>query len=230
MAGDMTKMDEKLTEAAVDKKITVVLADDDVLAAKALVQIIESDGRFEVSAFGHSEDEAVSLYAKHKPDVLLLDIRMGEGSGIEAARRVLSVHEDAQVLFLSTFLDRDYLVQAVRIGAKGYILKQSYEALVPALISVANGQRVFAEAVAGELRHVLDGDEKKAFSKLERSGLNQREIEIVTLVAEGMNNKEIATKLYLSEGTVRNQISQILEKLELRDRTQLVVFYFRNDS
>lgn len=230
MAGDMTNMNEKLTETKEDKKITVVLADDDVLAAKALVQIIEGDGRFKVNAYGHSEDEAVSLYLEHKPDVLLLDIRMGKGSGIEAARRVLDVHEDAQILFLSTFLDRDYLVQAVRIGAKGYILKQSYEALIPALISVANGQRVFAEAVAGELRYVLDGDDKDAISKLKQAGLSDREIEIVTLVAEGMNNKEIATALYLSEGTVRNVISQILEKLELRDRTQLVVFYFRSDS
>lgn len=212
-----------------DHVLSVVLVDDDVLAAKALVSIIEHAGSFRVAASGHSEDEAVSLYEAHRPDVLLLDIRMGEGSGIEAARRVLARHPDAHILFLSTFLDREYLVDAVKLGAKGYILKQDYASLVPALIAVANGQSVFAEAVAGEMAHVLDMQDRDALACLKAAGLTERECEIVTKVVEGMNNKEIANALYLSEGTVRNQISQILDKLQLRDRTQLVVYYFRAD-
>lgn len=213
-----------------NKEITVVLVDDDVLAAKALVSIIEHAGTFRVLAFGHSEDEAVLLYDRHVPDVLLLDIRMGDGSGIAAATRVLARHGDAHILFLSTFLDREYLIDAVRIGAKGYILKQDYESLVPALTAVANGQTVFAEAVAGEMAQVLDLHDHDAERRLREAGLTARECEIVVKIAAGMNNREIANALYLSEGTVRNQISQILDKLQLRDRTQLAVYYFRPDG
>lgn len=207
--------------------ISVVVVDDDRLAANALVQILTSDGQFTVLAAGHSEAEAVTLYEQHRPDVLLLDIRMGEGSGIKAASRVLAFDPAAKVLFLSTFLDRSYLVDAVKLGAKGYILKQDYESLIPALISVANGHRVFADAVAGELSHVVSAHSEETLTRLADAGLSEREIEIVVKVAEGCSNREVANALYLSEGTVRNHISQILAKLELRDRTQLVVFFYR---
>lgn len=212
------------------RPIRVVVVDDDLLAANALVQILLNHDQFTVVAAGHSEEEAVALYEAHRPDVLLLDIRMGEGSGIAAAEQVMRLDAEAKVLFLSTFLDRGYLIDAVRLGAKGYILKQDYEALIPALISVANGHRVFAEAVAGELTHVASTHDAKTLARLAAAGLTEREIEIVVKIAEGLSNKEVANALYLSEGTVRNHISQILAKLDLRDRTQLVVHFYRDGA
>ena len=110
------------------------------------------------------------------------------------------------------------------MGAKGYILKQDFEGLVPALLSVYEGQCVFGSGIAGKLPQLLQEQEKADFTAFD---ISDKEQEIMALVADGLSNKEIADRLFLSEGTVRNYISSILDKLELRDRTQLAVFYLR---
>ncbi|MCR4403476.1 MAG: response regulator transcription factor [Firmicutes bacterium] len=209
----------------------VLVVDDDRLVCESLKIILQAHGDVEVVGAGHSGREAVALYAELKPDVLLMDIRMEGMTGLEACRQVLSQFPDARVLFLTTFLDDEYIVQALRLGAKGYILKQDFESIIPALKAVHTGQSVFGDAIVTKLPRLLqgverdEGDKKAIAARLSAHGINDRERDIIELVARGLSNREIAETLYLSEGTVRNYISVILEKLGLRDRTQLAVFY-----
>lgn len=204
----------------------VMVIDDDRLVTASLKTILEVEGGIEVAAVGSSGQEAVVLYRQFQPDILLMDIRMEGMTGLEAAEIVLKEQPAAKVLLLTTFSDDEYIAKALRIGVKGFILKQDFESLVPALLSVQGGQCVFGEQVITRLPALLGTvSNGKDCTGL---GLNEREWEIVVQVADGLSNKEIAKALYLSEGTVRNYISAILEKLELRDRTQLAIFYFRN--
>ncbi|MDE5917865.1 MAG: response regulator transcription factor, partial [Oscillospiraceae bacterium] len=132
---------------------------------------------------------------------------------------------NARILFLTTFPDDDYIVKSLQIGAKGYILKQDFEGIAPALEAVIKGQSVFGEKIVTKLPVLM----KQTFEFNYKSyGISEKEFDIITLVSEGLSNKEISTELFLSEGTVRNYISGILEKLNLRDRTQLAVFYYTN--
>ncbi len=202
----------------------IVLVDDDNLVVSALKTILSADPEIEVCATGGDGQDAVRHYAALRPDVLLMDIRMLEMSGLDAAEQILIAYPDARILFLTTFADDEYIIRALRLGAKGYLLKQNFESIAPALKAVYAGQRVFGEDVVLKLPQ-LRGNEKPSFQQL---GLGEKDGEIISLVAEGLNNREIAQRLYLSEGTVRNYLSVILEKLSLRDRTQLAVFYYKH--
>ena len=157
---------------------------------------------------------------KHRPQIALLDIRMPVMTGIEAAEEILQKDPAAKILFLTTFDDNSYISAAIQIGAKGYILKQDYEGIIPALLAVEAGQTVLGGEIIQKLSPSLPGTD---FSKWQ---LTDKEAEIIVMVGRGLNNKEIAQALYLSEGTVRNYLSEILDKLDLRDRTQLAVFYY----
>lgn len=202
----------------------LVIVDDDPLVALSLKTILEAQPEMTVAALGGSGAEAVALFETHRPDVLLMDIRMEGMSGLEAAARILEAHPDARILLLTTFSDDEYIVRALRIGAKGYILKQAFEGIAPAITAVSSGQTVFGEEIMEKLPSLMQTPVK---SSPEDYGLNEKELAIIRLVADGQNNREIAGALYLGEGTVRNYISTILEKLGLRDRTQLACFYYK---
>lgn len=204
----------------------VLIVDDDKLVTASLKMILESDKDIEVVGTGNSGKEATDLYMALKPDILLMDIRMDEMTGIEAAETILNKDENAKILFLTTFSDDEYIMEAFRIGAKGYILKQNYESIIPSVKAVHMGQRVFGDEIITKIPALLSSDIKK--QEIEEYCLTEKEIEIIKHVANGLSNKEIAKALYLSEGTVRNYISVILEKLGLRDRTQLAIFYYKN--
>lgn len=203
----------------------IVVIDDDKLVAISLKTILEADSSIEVAAIGYDGEEAISLYESVKPDILLMDIRMQNVSGLDAAEVILQKYPDAKILFLTTFSDDEYIVKALHIGAKGYILKQDFEGISPALKAVYGGQSVFGGEIVGKLPVLMQT--KEAFD-YEQYDVHEKEQSIIELVAEGLSNREIADKLFLSEGTVRNYISTILEKLGLRDRTQLAVFYYKN--
>ncbi|MGX7148312.1 response regulator [Enterococcus ureasiticus] len=205
--------------------IRVLIVDDDVLVTTSLKTIIEASGEISVVGIGDSAIQAVELYEELQPDILLMDIRMKESTGIEAATNILAKNEQAVILLLTTFSDDDYIMEALRIGVKGYLLKQDIEAIVPSIKAVKNGQSVFGHTIMERLPHLLQ-TEKITCS--EEHKVNEKDLSILSLIAEGLNNKEIADQLYLSEGTIRNYISNLLEKLELRDRTQLAVFYYKN--
>lgn len=205
--------------------MNIVIIDDDKLVAVSLKTILESTGSVNVLAMGSCGEEALELYSLLKPDVLLMDIRMNGMSGIEAGEKILAGYPDARILYLTTFSDDEYIIKAVLMGAKGYILKQDFESICPALETVMNGQTVFGSDVASKLPELLTNHSSFDF---DHYSIVEKEQEIIEQVAKGLSNKEIASLLYLSEGTVRNYISTILEKLSLRDRTQLAIFYYTN--
>lgn len=205
--------------------IRVLVIDDDKLVAISLKTILEADEAIEVVATGYDGSESLPLYQTHKPDILLMDIRMADMSGLEAAEQVLSFDSEAKILFLTTFSDDEYIIKALGIGAKGYILKQDFEGIVPALKAVFGGQSVFGGDIVSKIPVLLQSREEFDYRHYD---ITEKEESIIELVAEGLSNKEIAERLFLSEGTVRNYISTVLEKLGLRDRTQLAVFYYKN--
>ena len=200
----------------------VVVVDDDQPVAISLKTILESDPQVTVAATGNDGKDAVALYESEHPDVLLLDIQMKEMSGLEAAEQILETDPTAKILFLTTFSDDEYIIKALNLGAKGYILKQDFEGLLPALLAVEQGQSVFGGEVVNKLPVLMQTKNSFDYSGYD---IGEKEQEIIALVGAGKSNREIAEELFLSEGTVRNYISQILEKLSLRDRTQLAVFY-----
>lgn len=205
--------------------MNVVVVDDDRLVGASLKTILEASGEVNVVGVGSSGQEAIALYERYRPDILLMDIRMSGMSGLDAAEKILSYDPSARILFLTTFSDDEYIIRALKMGARGYLLKQNHESILPSLKAVYKGQSVFGDDIVSRIPTVLKKSRKPDFSKY---GISEKEAEIIALVAEGMNNKEIAATLYLSEGTVRNYLSVILEKLQLRDRTQLAVFYYKN--
>lgn len=203
----------------------VLVVDDDRVVGISLKTILEAEPDISVPALGRDGSEAIALYKEHHPDILLMDIRMEGMNGLDAATAILASDPAAKILFLTTFSDDEYIVRALRLGAKGYLLKQDFESIVPALHAVYGGQNVFGSEVVKKIPDILSTPKEPDTSDLP---LNEKEIEIMKLVAEGLNNKEIAQTLFLSEGTVRNYLSSTLEKLELRDRTQLAIYYYKH--
>lgn len=197
----------------------IVIVDDDPLVVSALTTIVENSD-YEVAAEGTSGFDAVKLYSEHSPDLLMTDIRMREKSGLEASREILAADSEAKILLITTFKDDEYIHEALNIGCKGYLLKDNLSGIIPAIEAVLSGNMVFDSDI---VKSMSAQSAHKDFTDL-----STREQDIIELVAEGFNNKEIAEALYLSEGTVRNYISQMLTKLDLRDRTQLAVYYYKN--
>lgn len=208
----------------------IVIVDDDILVSSALKTILEAGGETEVAGTGQDGRDAIRLYEELRPDVLLMDIRMKDMSGLEAAKEILKAHQDAKILLLTTFSDDEYIVKALKYGVKGYLLKQDYASILPALQAVQMNQTVFGTEIMSRIPGILQESQKKEQTfDWAGIGIGERELEIISLVAEGLSNKEISEQVCLSEGTVRNYISNVLDKLELRDRTQLAVFYLQRE-
>ncbi|MBE5918715.1 MAG: response regulator transcription factor [Pseudobutyrivibrio ruminis] len=210
------------------EKKRILLIDDDELITMSLEMIISAEPEFEIIGKGCSGREAVALFDELQPDLLLMDIRMEDMNGLEAAEEILSKHKDATILFLTTFSDDEYIVKALKLGVKGYLLKQDYKSLPAALHAAINGQSVFGGAVVDKLPTLMSSINNENGFDYRKYDISEKEYEVIQLVAEGFSNKEISQKLFLSEGTVRNYLSTILEKLNLRDRTQLAIFYLKH--
>lgn len=201
----------------------IIIIDDDKLVSASLKTICTSDSEIEVIAIGNNGEEAVQLYEQYHPDIVLMDIRMDVMSGLEAGSIILKKYPEAKILYLTTFLDDEYIIKSLRIGAKGYLLKQNFESIIPSLKAVYNNQSIFGNEIVSKIPSFMHTE--KNFTSYD---LSEKERELMECVAEGLNNKEISEKLFLSEGTIRNYLSDLLEKLHLRDRTQLAVFYYKN--
>jgi DNA-binding NarL/FixJ family response regulator len=208
------------------EKKRILLVDDDELITMSLEMIIGAAEEFCIVGKGKSGREAVALYDRYEPDVLLMDIRMEDMNGLEAAERILQKHPDACILFLTTFSDDEYIIKALELGVRGYLLKQDYPSLLSSLQAVINGQRVFGGEVTDKLPDLMEN--KSVKYDYEGAGITEKEYQVIQLVAAGLSNKEISEKIFLSEGTVRNYLSAALEKLNLRDRTQLAIFYLKH--
>jgi DNA-binding NarL/FixJ family response regulator len=199
--------------------MNVIIIDDDPLVVNSLKTIVSASG-IDVLETGFDGIQAVELYKKHKPNLILMDIRMEKMDGISATREILGIDLNANILLITTFQDDEYIAAALSLGCKGYILKQNIGGIIPAIKAVFSGNLVFDSKIVSNIKSVP----KKEIDL----GLSSRELDILNLVAEGLNNKEISERLYLGEGTVRNYISNMLDKLELRDRTQLAIYYYRH--
>ena len=201
----------------------LILIDDDCLVVGALKMILESEPDLQVAAAAEDGNAALSLYREHRPDVLLMDIRMKQKNGLDAAEEILREFPSARILLLTTFSDDEYIIKALKLGAAGYLLKQDYQNIIPAIRAAASGQTVFGTEIVSRIPELMNSG--KETTDYKEYGISERELEVIRLTAEGLSNKEIAARLYLSEGTVRNYLTTILDKLNLRDRTQLAVFY-----
>lgn len=207
--------------------IRVLLAEDQVMVRQGLKMMMETDADIKVMGEAGNGKEAVALCERQMFDVVVLDIRMPEMDGIEAAKIIHSRWPDMKLLMLTTFDDNDYVMNALKIGVNGYMLKNGdTESLIRSIKSAYAGGLSIEDQVAAKVMPVLLG--KREEQRQPDPSLTPRERDILTCIGEGLSNTEIADKLSLSVGTVKNHTSQILDKLELRDRTQLAIYAIRH--
>lgn len=204
--------------------MNIVIVDDDPLVSASLKIILEQDTTVKILATLSSGRQAVDYIAQNDVDIMLMDIRMDDMNGLEAAEKIFGLKKSVRIIFLTTFLDDEYISKALSVGASGYILKQDCASLPAAVKAVSEGQIVYGSKIVEKLPDLLNRQKHFDYSEYD---ISEREQEVIKLVADGLSNKEIAEKLFLGEGTVRNMISTILSKLELRDRTQLAIFYYQ---
>jgi len=212
--------------------IRLIIVDDDPFICDSLKTILSAQPDIEVLGVGYDGEEAVGLYRSHLPDILLTDIQMPGLSGLDAAAAILAEFPKARIVLLTTFSDDEYIVSALRMGAKGYLIKQDVATIAPALRLVMADQSVLGNEVIDRIDDLFYGEKPAdpAASQASESplaALSQREFEVAEQVAQGLDNREIAAKLFISEGTVRNMVSSILQKLGLKNRTQLAVLYYK---
>ena len=203
------------------EKIKVLIADDSAFVREGMKIILQYDENFEVIGCCENGEEAVNIARKTPADVYLMDIQMPVMDGIEATK-LISEEGLGKVLILTTFDDYDLVQKAIKSGAKGYLIKNhTPEELKQMIISIAHGVKVMDEGVFEKLVE----DKSTQSPAFDKTNFTEREFEIIEAVAKGLSNKEIANKLFISEGTVKNYISNILDKEGLAHRTQLAIYY-----
>jgi len=213
--------------------IKVVIADDILILRQGLQAILSQDAEIEVTGLAADGREALELCRAGHPDVVLMDMRMPGYDGGWGIRHIKEEFPEIRALVLTTFDDRETVDAAIAAGADGYILKEMEDGqVIQSVKAVCAGMRIFGGSVFEGMRRQMTPPAKPqqtdAGTAAVIAGLTERELEIMRCVAQGMDNREIAGTLYLAEGTVRNHISRILEKLKLKDRTQLAVFTVKN--
>jgi DNA-binding NarL/FixJ family response regulator len=207
------------------KAARVLIADDQTLFRAGLARLLEEDDRIEIVGQATDGADALKQALKVKPDVVLMDLKMPNVDGIEATRQILAQLPLTKVLILTTFEADNHVIQALKAGARGYVLKDSdAAAIVSSIVAVVSGESVMAGAVANRVLEMLTG---ASTPKEFYDGLTAREVEILKLMATGMANKQIAFRLKISEKTVRNHVSNMYEKLGIYDRSQAVLYAVR---
>ncbi|MBC8279764.1 MAG: response regulator transcription factor [Chloroflexi bacterium] len=211
--------------------IGILIADDEELVRTGFRMILEAQEDFNVVGAASDGSEAVELARSLQPDVILMDIRMPGMDGLEATRRIVSDDKtpDSKVLILTTFDRDEYVYEALRAGASGFLLKRTpAETLVEGIRVIANGDALLAPSVTKRLidQFANNSVEPNKPGADALGTLSQRELEVLTLVAKGLSNSECAEQLFLSEGTVKTHVKRIYTKLDLRDRTQAVIFAY----
>ncbi|HOU14674.1 MAG TPA: response regulator transcription factor [Anaerolineae bacterium] len=209
--------------------IRVLICDDQWIVCEGLEAILDADLEIEVAGIAHDGAEALDKVAATHPDVVLMDLKMPIMNGVQATRKIVEQYPQVKVLVLTTYGDDEWLFDAVRSGAVGYLLKGAPRAnLIAAVKGAAAGESHIDPAVAGKLLGHIARQGAPAVDSTLLDALSDRELEILRLVARGLSNAEIATHLFLSPGTVRNYVSAILTKLNVTDRTQAAVLALRH--
>jgi DNA-binding NarL/FixJ family response regulator len=210
--------------------VRVLLCDDQALVRSGFRMVLEARDDMEVVGEAETGAEALELAARCRPDVILMDVRMPVMDGVEATRRLARTGTSARIVILTTFDSDEYVYEALRAGASGFLLKDAQPAqLVDAIRVVARGEALLAPSVTRRLldrfAHSLPDSNRTAPAAL--AELTERELEVLTLLASGLSNAELAERLFVSETTVKTHVSSILRKLGLRDRVQAVVLAYQ---
>jgi DNA-binding NarL/FixJ family response regulator len=210
--------------------ISVLIADDQDLVREGLRMLLEAEPDLAVAGEAGDGGQALAQARRLDPDVILMDVRMPGMNGIEATARLIQAGSRARILMLTTFNLDEYVYQALKAGASGFLLKDaSREQLTGAVRSVAVGETLLAPAITRRLiEDFCNGRAPGTPVAGAAGGLSERELGVVRLVAQGLSNAEIAARLYLSEATVKSHIARILAKLELRDRVQVAVYAYEH--
>lgn len=209
-------------------RVRVVLVDDHEVVRLGLITLLEDLDWVEVAAEAGSAEEAVQAVRQHRPDVVVMDIRLPGESGIEACRKITSQWPETKVIMLTSSADDEIIFKALQAGASGYVLKQvGNQALISALQAARNGESLLDPFVTQRVILRMRETEKQRQAQAFRN-LSERELEVLALVAEGKSNAEIASQLFLSEKTVGHHVSAILAKLELSNRIEAATFAVRN--
>lgn len=201
----------------------VLICDDQALIRDGLEMLLRLERDIEVVGLAQDGAEAVELTARHRPDLVLMDLKMPGMNGIEATRQIHLHYPTVKVLVLTTYDDDEWVFDALRAGAAGYLLKDTPRAdVIKAIRGTVAGKTFVDPAVAGKLLSQVAGTPARPPTLL-TDQLTEREVDVLRLLAQGLTNADIAARLYLSEGTVRNHVSAILAKLGVADRTQAAV-------
>ena len=201
----------------------ILLCDDQAVIRDGLEMLLNLEKDFQVVGAAADGAEAVEFAAQKQPDLILMDLKMPIMNGIEATREIRAKFPNIKILVLTTYDDDEWVFDAIRAGASGYLLKDTpRQKIVEAIRGTMSGKSYVDPAVAGKLLNQVASKQTQPTSIL-TDKLTERELDVLRLVAKGINNSEIAAQLHLSEGTVRNHVSAILEKLNVSDRTQAAV-------
>jgi DNA-binding NarL/FixJ family response regulator len=211
--------------------VKLIVVDDDPFIRESLKLIIAQDPEMEVIGTCTNGEEAHRFCLEHpEVELALMDIRMPGCDGVEGAGRIKRDAPHVRILILTTFDDDEYIVEALKRGVSGYLLKNlPPDRIIEGIKTVMQGHMLVHPDVAKKLPGFLQQGSKKP-KDLARYGITVTEQQVIECIAEGLSNKEISEKLYLSEGTVKNYVTQILQKLALRDRTQIAIFYLKNQG
>lgn len=208
--------------------IRVLICDDQEMVCQGLQAMLSTAEDIEVVGVTYNGLQAVEILPRARPDVVLMDLKMPVMNGIEATRKIRESFAQVRVLVLTTFDADEWVLEAIRAGASGYLLKDTpRDALLEAIRGTAAGESYIDPSVAGTVLAQASRVQPRADPGY-AARLSPREMEVLRLLARGMSNAEIAAQLYLSEGTVRNYVSVVMSKLEVTDRTQAAVLALRH--
>lgn len=204
--------------------IRVLLVDDHPLMAMALRHYLVTEPDIVVVGEASNGLVAVERVAETRPDIVLMDLRMPVLDGVEATRRIVAANPDVQVLVVTTFTTDDYVIDALKAGAMGYVLKDmSPEAILDAIRTVHSGDAVIAPAIAHRLVSEIQRPGGRRRDDALAAELSERETEVLQLVGQGMTNAEVASRLFISEATVKSHVSRLMVKLDVGNRVALVI-------
>lgn len=206
----------------------IIICDDQAIVRDGLAMLLKLDREIEIVGIAEDGAEAVELVERERPDLVLMDLKMAGMNGIEATRRIRTHYSETKVLVLTTYDDDEWVFDAIRAGASGYLLKDTpYTEVAAAIKGTVSGGAYTTPAITEKMIRVIADQQTLPATQI-TDELTDREIDVLKVLAQGLNNAAIAEKLHLSEGTVRNHVSAILAKLDVEDRTQAVVMALRH--